>query len=167
MHQRSILVVDDEPMILKSMSRGLRNEPYNVFTASGGQEGLQVLEGREVDLVMSDYNMPGMNGIDFLQTVKSNHPMTITIMLTGHKEIDVAMRAINEAGIYKFILKPWDDTDLKVTLRRSLEMLDLVRERDALREGVKARDTILRNLEKEHPGITRVAKDADGYLILE
>ncbi|MEJ2038213.1 MAG: response regulator [Desulfosarcinaceae bacterium] len=167
MNLHSILVVDDEEMILKAITRALRHEPYNVFTAPGGEEGLLVLEGREVDLVVSDYSMPRMNGVEFLQKVKSRHPNTITIMLTGNKEIDVAVQAINDAGVYKFILKPWDDEDLKVTLRRALEMLDLVRERDALRETVKARDAILRNLEKEHPGITRVEKDADGYLILE
>ena len=167
MHQRTILVVDDEEMILKAISRALRQEPYNVFTTTGGEEGLLMLAGREVDLVVSDYNMPGMNGVEFLQKVKAEYPTTITIMLTGHKEIGVAIQAINDAGVYKFILKPWDDEDLKLTLRRALEMLDLVRERDALRETVKARDTILRSLEKEHPGITRVEKDADGYLILE
>jgi two-component system, probable response regulator PhcQ len=167
MHQRTILVVDDEEMILKAIQRTLRNEHYNIFTAQGGEEGLRLLEMREFDLVMSDQNMPGMNGVEFLQKVKAEQPNTLTIMLTGTKEIDVAMKAINEAGVYKFILKPWDDDDLKVTIRRALESLDLVRERDALRERVKARDTLLRSLEKEHPGITHVDKDPDGYLILE
>ena len=135
--------------------------------ATGGEEGLKLLEMREFDLVMSDQHMPGMDGITFLQKVKAEQPQTLTIMLTGAKEIHVAMQAINDAGVYKFIMKPWEDDDLKITIRRALESLDLVRERDALRERVKSRDTLLQSLEKEHPGITQVEKDDDGYLILE
>ncbi len=167
MTQRTILIVDDEEKILKAIQRTLRSENYSIFSATGGEEGLKLLEMREFDLVMSDQHMPGMDGVTFLQKVKAEQPQTLTIMLTGAKEISVAMEAINEAGVYKFILKPWDDDDLKVTIRRALESLDLVRERDALRERVKSRDTLLKNLEKEHPGITQVEKDDDGYLILE
>jgi two-component system probable response regulator PhcQ len=144
MHQRTILIVDDEEMVIKAIERSLRNENYNIFTALGGEEG-----------------------VTFLQKVKAEQPHTLTIMLTGETEIQVAMQAINEAGVYKFIMKPWDDNDLKITIRRALESLDLTRERDTLRERIKSRDTLLRSLEKEHPGITQVDKDEDGYLILE
>lgn len=167
MHQHTILAVDDEEMILKAIQRTLRKENYNVFTAISGKEALKLLNAREVDVVISDQNMPGMSGIEFLQKVKTDHPLTLTIMLTGQKEVNIAMEAINEAGVYKFILKPWDDDDFKLTIRRALESLDLMRERNVLKERVKARDTILRNLEKEHPGITQVEKDDEGYLILE
>jgi two-component system, probable response regulator PhcQ len=167
MHQRTILAVDDEQMILKAIQRTLRNEDYNLLTANSAEEGLRMLEGREVDMVISDQNMPFITGLEFLQKIKADHPGTLTMMLTGEKEIEIAVQAINHAGVYKFILKPWDDDDLKVTIRRALESLDLIRERDALSQRVKERDAILRNLEKSHPGITRVAKDADGYLILE
>ncbi len=167
MKQRTILIVDDEENILKAIQRTLRKESYKIFTAPGGQEGLKLLEMRDFDLVISDQNMPGMDGVTFLQKVKTEQPQTLTIMLTGAKEIHVAMQAINEAGVYKFIMKPWDDNDLKVTIRRALESLDLVRERDVLRDRVKSRDTLLQSLEKEHPGITQVDKDEHGYLILK
>ena len=167
MYQQSVLIVDDEEMVLKAIKRVLRNENYNIFTALSGEEGLNLLSAREVDLVISDQNMPGMEGIELLKKVKANHPSTLTIMLTGQTDIEVAMKAINDAGIYKFIMKPWNDNDFKITIRRALESLTLMRERDTLREHVRSRDTILRNLEKEHPGITKVEKDQDGYLILE
>lgn len=167
MHQRTILIVDDEEQVLKALNRSLRKENYNIFSAIGGEEGLKLLEMREFDLVMSDQNMPVMDGVTFLQKVKAEQPDTLTIMLTGENDIQVAMKAINEAGVYKFIMKPWDDDDLKITIRRALESLDLTKERDTLLERVKSRDTLLKNLEKEHPGITQVDKDADGYLILE
>ncbi|MEJ2662099.1 MAG: response regulator [Desulfobacteraceae bacterium] len=167
MQLRTILVVDDEPKILKAIQRILRNENYNILTADSAADGLRMLEGREVDMVISDQNMPFMTGLEFLQRVKADHPGTLTMMLTGEKEIEIAVQAINHAGVYKFILKPWDDDDLKVTIRRALESLDLIRERDVLSQRVKERDAILRNLEKSHPGITQVNRDADGYLILE
>ncbi len=124
--QRTILFVDDEKMVLKALKRTLRKENYNIFTALGGEEGLKLLEMREIDMVVSDQNMPGMDGISFLQKVKAEQPQTLTIMLTGEKEIDVGMQAINKAGIYKFILKPWDDEDLKATIRQALASLDPV-----------------------------------------
>ena len=167
MHQRTILIVDDEEMILKALERVLRKDKYNIFKALNGEEGLKLLSMREFDMVISDQKMPVMDGLTFLQKVKSEQPQTLTIMLTGAKDLDVAVKAINEAGVYKFILKPWDDEDLRVTVQRALESLDLVRERDALKDRIKARDTLLRSLEEEHPGITRVDKDEDGYLILE
>lgn len=167
MHQRTILAVDDEEMILKAIQRTLRKENYNVLTAISGDEALKLLEAREVDVVISDQNMPGMDGIEFLQKVKADHPRTLTMMLTGQSHVNIAMEAINKAGVYKFILKPWDDDDFKLTIRRALESLDLLRERNALMERIKTRDTLLRNLEKEHPGITQVAKDENGYLIFE
>jgi DNA-binding NtrC family response regulator len=167
MHQQSILIVDDEEMILKSIRRTLRNENYNIFTAQNAEEGLSLLRAREIDLIISDQNMPGLTGIEFLEKVKAEFSSVLTIMLTGQTDIELAIKAINDAGIYKFILKPWNDTDFRLTIRRALESLNLVRERNALQERVKQRDAILKNLEKEHPGITRLEKDKDGYIILE
>jgi len=166
MTQHSILIVDDEPHVLKAFQRVLRREPYTLMTAQGGEEGLTLLEAREVSLVISDYNMPGMNGLDFLKTVKQLYPHILAIMLTGQAEIQIAVQAINEAGVYKFIQKPWDDNDLKVTILRAVESMDLATERDRLIQKVKSRDAILNDLEKKHPGITKVDRDEDGYLVL-
>ena len=164
MTHHAILFVDDEPNVLKSFERALRREPYTLMTAAGGEEGLKLLEAREVSLVISDYNMPLMNGLDFLKEIKERYPHILTIMLTGQAELDIAVQAINEAGVYKFIQKPWDDADLKITIRRALESLDLISERDQLLQKVKSRDAILRELEKKHPGITKVERDEDGYM---
>lgn len=167
MNRHAILFVDDEPNVLKSFQRALRKEPYTLMTAQGGEEGLKLLEAREVSLVISDYNMPLMNGLEFLKTVKTLYPHVLTIMLTGQAELDIAVQAINEASVYKFIQKPWDDADLKITIRRALESIDLAMERDRLREKVKSRDAILKELERKHPGITTVHRDEDGFLIME
>jgi DNA-binding NtrC family response regulator len=167
MTHHAILLVDDEPHVLKSFQRALRKEPYTLMTAEGGEEGLKLLEAREVSLVISDYNMPRMNGLEFLKEVKALYPHILAIMLTGQAEIEIAVQAINEAGVYKFIQKPWDDTDLKITILRALESLDLVSERDRLLQKVKSRDAILKELEKKHPGITKVDRDDEGYLLID
>ena len=147
MKHRTLLIVDDEPMILKAVLRILRNDNYTIFTAESAEEGLKILEGRKMDLVVSDQNMPGMTGVEFLQKVKADHPKILTIMLTGQADISVAMQAINEAGVYKFILKPWDDSDFKLSIRRALESMDFKRERDTLKACVHSRDAHLYQLE--------------------
>lgn len=167
MTQHSVLIVDDEKNVLRALERALRKLPITLLTATGGEEGLKLLSAREVSLVVSDYNMPRMDGLTFLKQVGERYPHILTIMLTGQAEMDVAVQAINDAGVYKFILKPWNDDDFRITLRRSLESIDLVNERDRLLGKIKRRDTILNELERKYPGITKVDKDADGYLHLE
>ncbi len=147
MKQQIILIVDDDEMILKSISRILRNEDYQILTAQSGQKGLVMLENYEVNLVVSDQKMPGMDGLEFLKRAKKEYPQIVTIMLTGHAEVEIAMNAINEAGVYKFILKPWDDNDLKVTIRQALDTtMELMQERDSLLQRVKTRNTIIQDL---------------------
>ena len=167
MKKHTILIVDDEEMILKSIFRVLRNDNYQILTAQSGGEGFAVLKQYDVHLVISDQKMPGMNGLDFLKRVKIDYPQILTIMLTGHAELEIAMEAINEAGVYKFILKPWNDDDLKVTVRRALEALELICERDSLLQQVKVQDACLQDLEKEFPGISKIERDEDGYIILD
>lgn len=167
MGRHQILVVDDEKLILNAIKRTLRSENYTTLTAQSGDEGLMLLENHDVELVVSDYNMPEMSGLDFLKRVKKDYPHILTIMLTGHAEIEIAINAINEAGVYKFILKPWEDADLKITIRRALESLELIKERNSLAKQVKDKEIILQNLEEEYPGITKVERDEDGYIILD
>lgn len=162
--RHAVLIVDDEINVLNAFERTLRHQPYTVFTAGGGREALKLLEAREVHLIVSDFNMPQMNGLTFLKQVKALYPHILSIMLTGHSEIQIAVNAINEAGVYKFIQKPWDNEDLKITLRRALESIDLVTERDRLLQKVKSRDTILQELEKKFPGISKVDRDETGRL---
>ncbi len=121
-----LLLVDDEPGIVKALTRVFRQENYDVVAAGSGQEGLLRLAEGPVQLVISDFMMPGMNGAEFLREVKNRFPDTIRIMLTGHANTDAVMGAINDGAVYKFILKPWNDDDLRVTVALALEQFDLV-----------------------------------------
>jgi DNA-binding NtrC family response regulator len=167
MKPHSILIVDDEKNVLNALQRALRKEPYTIYAADSADKALQLIKAREVSLVISDYNMPGTNGLEFLKQIKALYPHVLTIMLTGQAEVQLAVEAINAAGVYKFILKPWEDEDLKITVRRSLESIDLASERDQLLQKVKSRDAILNDLEAKFPGISKVNKDDNGYLILQ
>lgn len=166
MKPHSILIVDDEKNVLSAIQRVLRKEPYTIYSADSADKALQLIKAREVSLVVSDYNMPHTDGLEFLKQIKNLYPHILTIMLTGQAEVQVAVEAINAAGVYKFILKPWDDEDLRITIRRALESIDLVSERDQLLQKVKSRDAIISDLEEKFPGISKVDKDDDGYLIL-
>jgi len=167
MKTHTLLIVDDEELILKSIARVLRNENCRILTVLSGEEGLAALKNNEVHLVISDQKMPGMSGLDFLKHVQREYPQILTIMLTGHAELKIAMDAINEAGVYKFILKPWDDDDLKVTVKRALETMELIRERDTLQRQVKTQDAILQELEKIYPDIGKIERDEDGYIVID
>jgi type II secretory ATPase GspE/PulE/Tfp pilus assembly ATPase PilB-like protein/DNA-binding NarL/FixJ family response regulator len=129
-----LLFVDDEPGVTKALTRVFHQENYDVVTAANGDEGLQRLAEATTHVVICDYLMPGMNGATFLRAVKERSPDTIRIMLTGHADTGAVMGAINEGAVYKFILKPWDDNDLRVTVAIALEQFDLVRKNRVLKQ---------------------------------
>jgi two-component system NtrC family sensor kinase len=128
-----ILAVDDEPAVLKVLKRVLAGQPFDLVTASSGDEGIALLnefsqEGTLPAVVISDYKMPGMNGVKFLAEVKDRWPTTQRILLTAVADQYVLEDAINRSEIYKFVQKPWDRHELVATLRSACTQYDLVRE---------------------------------------
>ncbi|RBA22890.1 EAL domain-containing protein [Herminiimonas fonticola] len=110
---RKLLLVDDEPSILSSLKRLLRQDGYHIITAADGQAGLDVLAQTEVDVIVSDQRMPGMTGVEFLRKVKTLYPHTVRIVLSGFTELKSVTDAVNEGAIYKFLTKPWEDDQLR------------------------------------------------------
>ncbi len=165
MKRYSLLIVDDDENLLQSMKRALRKEPYNLYFTAGAGQALEQISAASMDMVISDYQMPGMNGLELLQKIKESYPEILTIMMTGVEDVNIAVKAINDAGVYKFIIKPWSNEDLKITIRRAFESLAVVRERDMLLQKMKTRDAALRKLESNYPGITKVIRDEEGCII--
>lgn len=130
-----LLFVDDEENVLKSLRRVFRQENYSIRTAPDAATALKMLKEKPCHLMITDYKMPGMTGADLLRTVKDIYPDTIRILLTGQADTDAVMAAIKEGAVYKFILKPWNDDDLRVTVGLGLEQFDLKQENAKLREG--------------------------------
>ncbi len=125
--QPVILVVDDEEMVLVSIKSFLMLETdYEVITCKGPAAGLEVVKERTIDLVISDYLMPEMDGISFLMQVKLLQPHTIRILLTGYADKENAIKAINEVGLYQYIEKPWQNADLLLVIKNGLEKRFLI-----------------------------------------
>ncbi|HUT52865.1 MAG TPA: ATP-binding protein [bacterium] len=116
----TVLLVDDEVNVLRSLKRVLRSEGYSIVSAESGEKGLEVLASHPVHLIVSDQRMPGMSGIEFLTRAKKNWPDAVRVMLTGYSDLRTAEDAINTVEIYRFLAKPWNDEDLKVTVKEGL-----------------------------------------------
>ena len=116
-----VLLVDDDQNILHGLARALRHQPYQLYTATSGEEALLILKGRNVDVIVTDEQMPGMCGGDLLAWVAENCPEATRIVLTGRPTVEIAIRAINEGGVYQFFTKPCNPALLGVAIRKALE----------------------------------------------
>jgi type II secretory ATPase GspE/PulE/Tfp pilus assembly ATPase PilB-like protein/FixJ family two-component response regulator len=143
-----ILFVDDEPNVLNAMRRIFRQENYTILTAPSGPEALQLLQKEPAHIVISDHRMPGMTGAELLRKIKELYPQTIRIMLTGHADVNAVMGAVNEGAVYKFITKPWNDEDLRLTVSLALEQYDLIEENKALKNQQKNQEKKIKQLSR-------------------
>ncbi len=142
-----ILFVDDERNVLRSLERTFLEENYEILTASTGAEGLSALQSvSPVQVVISDYRMPGMNGVDFLKEVRKLWPDTVRIVLSGYADAASIVAAINEGQIYKFIPKPWNDDELKVAVVNALERYFLNQKNIELTEELKTKNDELKRI---------------------
>jgi len=137
MTNRILLLVDDEPNILKALKRLLRRDGYTILLADSGTEALQILELEPVNVIVSDHRMPVMTGIEFLAKVKQTYPDITRIVLSGFSDLDTITEAINEGNIYKFLAKPWDDTQIRTTIQEAFEQNELKLENSRLTEELK------------------------------
>ncbi|QBH14621.1 hypothetical protein DO021_16200 [Desulfobacter hydrogenophilus] len=153
--KHTILCVDDEKHILSSLKRLLRKENFDLLTATNGVDGLKIMASRDIHLVISDHRMPDMSGISFLAKVRETYPDTIRILLTGYTEIDSIKASINEGHVYKFLLKPWNDDDLKQEIRKALERYDLIQSNQSLHLMVAAKNKELEQINKDLESIIK------------
>lgn len=124
--KHTVLIVDDEIEILKSLNRGLHSEPYRLIFASSGAQALESFakEG-EISVIITDMRMPGMTGLDLLKEVDLISPHTVKIVLTGYTQLPQILATVNNLDIYKFLTKPWDlETELKVYIREAIEIYE-------------------------------------------
>ena len=143
-----ILFVDDEDNVLKAMVRIFRRENYTVLTAGSGPEALDIFRKNPVNVIVSDHRMPGMTGADLLRKIKAEYPDTIRIMLTGNADVNAIMGAVNEGAVYKFITKPWNDEDLRLTVSLALEQYDLIQENKSLKKHKTIQNSKIKQLSK-------------------
>jgi len=162
-----VLFVDDEPRVLAALTRSLRKEPFEIVTANSAEEALRFMRSETVDVVVSDQQMPGMKGADFLALVSRKYPDTVRIMLTGQATMETAIRAINEGEIYRFLMKPCNEVDLAVTIRQALQQKELLAQSRRLLRTLRRQSAVIERLEEENPGITRVRRDEEGAILMD
>lgn len=129
-NEHTLLLVDDEKAITRALNRLFRKEGYRIMTAESGAEGLEKLEqcSDPVSMIISDQRMPEMNGAQFLEKAKVIFPDAIRYLLTGYSDMDAVIEAVNKGEIHRYLTKPWNDEDLVLQVKQSLEHFELTSE---------------------------------------
>jgi DNA-binding NtrC family response regulator len=122
-----VLYVDDEINNLNSFKAAFRRD-FEIFIASSAKEGRKILDTQEIGVIITDQRMPGMTGIEFLESILPIYPDTIRILLTGFSDINAVMDAINRGQVYKYLVKPWQNDELKMYIENALEIYNLRKE---------------------------------------
>lgn len=177
----AVLVLDDEPAIVKAMTRVLARMPgewldgrCRIFGFNDPDEALASLRDRRYELIISDLRMPHMDGLEFLRQALTLQPDAMRIVISGHADLPTVMSAVNETQVFRFINKPWNDTELLMGVAQALRnsmlqrenrrLADLVREQ---RSMISRQEEALRELEADSPGITHVERDETGAIFLD
>ena len=167
MEKSKLLLVDDEPNLTSALVRSLDRKQFEIFTADSAQQGLMILAGNDIDVVVSDERMPGMTGSQFLSEVRKKWPNTIRMILSGQADLEAAVRAINEGEVYRFLLKPCHPKELEMTILQGLQHKKLVAQSRKLLQEHQKNVNLLEALEKDNPGITKIDMDEDGVIDME
>jgi two-component system, probable response regulator PhcQ len=175
---KRILLLDDEVNVLQSLQRGLRKmgqeQQFVLELHSSAAEAIKRLGEAQFHIVISDYHMPDMSGVEFLKITKVMQPYAIRMMLSASAEFKTVLGAVNEAQVFRYIEKPWDLTVLEETIQLGLAEYDQIQSELELIDNVQAQHKELtpqeleqRRLEKEEPGITKVNWGPDGSVMLD
>jgi len=163
-----VLLVDDETAVLHAVRRIFsHSQVVELLTVEDPFAAMEMVVEGGIALVISDQQMPGMTGLEFLSWVNANHPEIVKIIMTGDTDIQTAVQAINDIGVYKFILKPWNNDDLYWTVVRALEMARMQQKNRQLQAELNEKDQSLQRYERLYPGITSVDRDADGAIVID
>jgi two-component system probable response regulator PhcQ len=178
-----VLIVDDEVAILHSLTRLLRAVPCSygnavypleIETFPSPTAALERAAHVPFDLVLTDYRMPGMDGVELLRQLRNIQPDTARLILSGYADLNVLVRAINEVEIYRFIAKPWNDYELVAAIGQALHNRDLILENRKLADQTRVEKGMMTaealeamRLESLEPGITKVNWAPDGSMVLD
>ncbi len=133
MEIRTVLFVDDEPLLLKALERTLGDEPYNLLLAESAEEAYALLKNTEIQVVVTDIMMRNIDGLQLINRLKKDYPSVIRIVMSGKLQSEVILKAINEGQIFKFIAKPWKSGEhLKEVIREAVDYYNLHGERESL-----------------------------------
>jgi len=133
--KRTILFVDDEIRLLRSIERGLIEQPYHLLFAESGEQALRLLAKHQVHVLVTDMRMPEMTGLELLKVVKERYPHIVRIVLSGYTQVSMLLAAINQGEIFRFITKPWRmEEDFIPAIREAVEQYNRQAERNKVPE---------------------------------
>lgn len=143
-----VLIVDDEENVLKALKRTFMEDGYRVDTYTSPFDALGFIEKERVSAIISDFKMPGMNGLEFLLKTREMLPECVRVILTGHANLDTAIKAINSGAVYGYLTKPWDNDEIRIFLRNALKNYELERENRKLANLLEMRNKELEEANK-------------------
>lgn len=168
-----IQLVDDEPNILSALRRLLKPQGWEVHTYDNVESALAGLVEHDFAVIVSDYQMPTADGVTYLQFAKQRQPDAMRLVLSAYGDRNSMIKAINQAEVYRYLSKPWDDYEVVASIKSAIDLYQLKVENRQLRNQVDAQKAMLRareeellRLEAENPGITRVERDTDGSVLI-
>ena len=162
--QHTILLVDDEENITRSLRRLFHRENYKILTATNGREGLNILQQHTVSVIISDHRMPEMLGSEFLTRSRDIAPHAIRMLLTGYADIEAVTEAINQGGISRYIAKPWNDEEIKQAVRDALHVFELEQENRRLTDELLEKN---KSLEQFNAHLEQAVKERTHELALK
>jgi len=142
-----VLYIDDEINNLNSFKAAFRRD-FNIYVAQSAKEGRRILEEQEIGVIITDQRMPVMTGIEFLESILNVYPDTIRILLTGFSDMNAVMDAINRGQVYKYLVKPWQNDELRLYIQNALEIYHLRLENKDLAKQLKQANLELERLNK-------------------
>lgn len=155
MEPRRILVVDDDPLILRAIQRVLEAQGFEVLANVSPEMALEDLRESEVGLIVSDYMMPGMNGVEFLMEARRICPDAPRLLLTAINDFRVAAEAVNNGEIYRLLAKPWNHADLVNTIKQAYEFGELKRQHARLTARVQEQNAFLQEVNRNLEGLVQ------------
>lgn len=129
----NVLYIDDEQHNLVAFKAAFRRT-FNVFTAESAEEGKKILDTNELHVILSDQRMPRVTGIEFFESIRLSHPDPIRILITGYTDINAVIDAINRGEVYKYLTKPWNESDIKNFIEKAYEVYKLRKDNIELTE---------------------------------
>ncbi len=156
-----VLFVDDDAGVTIALQHLMIEEDWESSFASGGEEALELMEETEFSMVISDYRMPGMNGVELLRAVHQRHPKTVRVILSGYAEAYVVVESINEGHVDRFLAKPWEEQELLTTIHEGLNKYHLEEVLAKRNAELKFANEVLHNLPFALLGV-----DAHGQLMV-
>jgi two-component system, probable response regulator PhcQ len=158
----SVLIVDDDFSVVRTLQRVIAVQGYRTLGTTDPLEACRIVQQERIDILISDIEMPGMNGLELITRVRRSSPETLRLLLTGAADLPSAVRAINEGEVFRFLAKPWDATTLVAVLSEAAAKAQQTRRHAESAGLAERRRQLVEALERHHQGITRVERTTSG-----